>query len=204
MRAVIISGGSLRSPEHIRQFITHDDYIICADSGYDRAVAMGVEPHILVGDFDSIIDIPEGLHVERYPARKDLTDTEIAVEHAIERGCDEMLLLCVTGTRIDHMLSNILLLKKIRDMGAIGEVIDENNRVRLAEAKNEINAEPGSLVSLVPITECSGVTTTNLEYPLHKATLYVGHARGVSNVVTKNPAAVSLGSGEMLIIQARD
>ena len=54
MRAVILAGGSIHNDDIIRQYIRPDDFIICADSGYDHAVRMGISPQIVVGDLDSV------------------------------------------------------------------------------------------------------------------------------------------------------
>ena len=61
MRAVIIGGGYIGDHAYIKSKIKPDDYIICADAGYDHAVKMGIEPNILIGDFDSIADLPRVL-----------------------------------------------------------------------------------------------------------------------------------------------
>ena len=52
-RAVIISGGTIRDYSHIKQLIRETDFVICADSGYDHALKMGISSNLVVGDFDS-------------------------------------------------------------------------------------------------------------------------------------------------------
>jgi len=204
MRAVIISGGSITNYEYIGAQIKPNDTIICADSGYNHALKLGVIPSAIVGDFDSIGEIPNNITCLRYPTKKDLTDTEIAIEYARSKGFNEYLILAATGSRVDHSLANILLLKDILDQRENAVLINENNKVMITNSFLELQEAPGSIVSLVPITNCLGVTTTNLEYPLHDAKMYVGKSLGVSNVIIKETASVSVSAGVLLVIVAND
>ena len=56
MRVVIIGSGQINDYEYLKKQIHKDDYIICADGGYNHAKNMGIVPQLLVGDFDSIRD----------------------------------------------------------------------------------------------------------------------------------------------------
>ena len=187
----------------LRQFIGPDDYIIAADSGYLHARAMEVTPHVLLGDFDSLTELPEGIPTHQFPAKKNLTDTELAVNFAREQGCRDFLLLGATGSRMDHTLSNILLLSTLRP-GETGAVVDEHNQIWLTDRGLTLPAAPGSFLSLVPLATCEGVTTTNLAYPLEQATLLMGQGVGVSNVVLESPAKVTLSSGKLLVMLCTD
>ena len=204
MRAVIITGGRMADYDYIRQFIRPDDCIIAADSGYRHAERLGLRPRVLLGDFDSIGALPRGIETLRVPERKDFTDTEFAVEWARGQGMRDFLLLGAIGTRMDHTLTNILLLDRLLTAGEVGQVIDEHNRIWITDAAAEIDGAPGEILSLVPLTVCAGVTTHNLEYPLLDATLQVGYGWGVSNVIRKSPAQVTLTSGKMLVMLCRD
>jgi len=206
MRAVIISGGIITDYEYIKSQVKSSDTVICADSGYYHAEKMELSPAIVTGDFDSVTetDIPNDIPRLRYPSRKDLTDTEIAINYAREKGFKDFLLLAATGSRIDHSLTNILLLKSFSDNGENAVVIDEHNKIMLTSSKLQLSEPPGSIVSLVPITDCFGVTTENLEYPLNNATMFSGKGLGVSNVMLDSDAVVTLEQGLLLVIIARD
>jgi len=204
MRAVIISGGTIKDYEFTKQQINSDDTIICADSGYDHAVKMGIKPHILVGDFDSISCAPEDVTQLRHAPEKDLTDTEIAIEYARGRGFRDFLLLGVIGSRIDHSLTNILLLQHFLEGGENAVIINESNKIMITNSELELNELVGSNVSLIPLTPCEGVTTQNLKYPLEGAKMLVGKGLGVSNVMLSDHAKLSLQKGTMLVIVAKD
>jgi len=204
MRAVIITGGAMRDYAYIRQFIQPEDTVIAADSGYHHCERLGLRPRILLGDFDSLHQLPEGIETLRFPQEKNFTDTELAVDWARKEGFRNFLFLGATGTRLDHSLTNILLLSELLDHGEAGELLDEHNRVWLTDREVELDAPPGAILSLVPLTTCAGVTTENLTYPLRGATLEVGQGRGVSNVILASPAKVRLSLGKLLVMLCRD
>ena len=204
MRAVIISGGSIADCDYIIKHVNAEDTVICADSGYNHAIKMGIRPHAVVGDFDSIEEMPKGVTTLRFPAKKDFTDTEIAIDYARGQGFKDFLLIGATGSRMDHTLTNILLLKGFIAQGETAVIVDRHNRIMLTDSQVDLRGKAGDIVSLVPIEDCRGVCTTGLEYPLFEADLFVGKGLGVSNVMAQGVAHVSISKGLLLVIIARD
>lgn len=186
--------------------------VICADRGFDHAMLLGLSPDLVVGDMDSVSSAGRsaardlGSRLEVHPSRKDATDTEIAVDHALSMGAGQILILGALGGRVDHELANLMLLVKIAMAGRQAEALDNLCRVLAVVADSEpatarIAASPGDLFTIIPVSgECRGVSLSGLEYPLTNATLPIGLARGVSNVFTAAEATVSLEKGAMLVI----
>ena len=204
MRAVIICGGTITDYSYIKKQIEDGDMIICADSGYNHAVKMRLNASVVVGDFDSIGKIPTDIKTIQYPARKNQTDTEIALEHSRKMGFKNFLLVAATGSRLDHTLTNILLLKDCLDRGEKAEIVDEHNKITITNSEARLHETAGSIVSLIPLSDCYGVTTSNLEYPLYDATLYMGKGLGISNIMIESNALVTVRKGLLLIITAKD
>jgi thiamine pyrophosphokinase len=184
--------------------ILSTDTIICADSGYHHAVKMGFIPAIVIGDFDSAGDIPANIPCLSFSAQKDQTDTELAIEYAWDKGFRDFLLLGGFGNRIDHSLTNLLQLMRIHARGGTAILINENNKVMLTTSSLHLQEPHGTIVSLLPLSNCHGVTTKNLEYPLANATLTVGEGRGISNIMASDDASVSIHEGTLLVIVAKD
>ena len=198
MRAVIIGSGEIKDYEKAKKRINAEDYIICADGGYDHAVKMGIKPDILIGDFDSIEKVPDDIEQVQYPTRKDMTDSHIALELAKEKGYNEMLLLGFTGDRADHSLTNILMLINYPE----AVIADDNNEIRLITDTAELCGNAGDTISIIPVCgDWEGITTTGLEYPLNDETLYLGDSRGVSNVMTAEKCMITCKSGIGLVIK---
>lgn len=201
MRAVIIGSGYIKDRDYIKSKIRADDYIICADGGYDHAVKMGIVPDILIGDFDSVSELPETAEKIKYPKRKDFTDGEIAVKYAVEHGFDDILLLAMTGDRADHTITDILLLTQCPK----GCIMDDNNEIYLLRDSVAVGGKAGDTVSIVPVGgNVEGITTQNLEYLLNNETLYFGESRGVSNVMTSDNCVITAKKGIGLVIKVRN
>jgi len=204
MRAVIICGGEIKDYEYTKKQIRDSDMVICADSGYDHAVRMRLYVSVVVGDFDSVESVPDDVETIKYPPRKNLTDSEIAIKHARGMGFKDFMMVGATGARMDHTLTNILMLKSFMERGETCVIIDEHNKIMMTESKLDIFEPPGATISLIPLTDCAGVTTTNLEYPLVDADMFVGKGLGVSNKSTDAHSVVSIKSGTLLVVVAND
>jgi len=185
--------------------------VICADGGALHLKRFGIKPDILLGDFDSISQ--EVLHelelddveIIRYPVHKDKTDSELALEIAAERGCTEIILLGAMGTRMDHTLANIMLLKKLALSGIRGVIADEHNEIRLILEELSLEVDNNAKVSLIPaFGNVTGVTTKGLAYPLQDAVLEAGSTLGISNEFSGQTAEVHIKTGMLLVIKSKD
>ena len=131
MKAFVFTGGSIR-PENITEKPEADDIIIAADSGYNNAVSMGLTPHLLVGDFDSLgkKNIPSGIKTVELPEEKDVTDTHVAIDAAIENGAEQIVIIGGLDGRLDHTLSNLSILEMLAENGVYALLVDGQNRAR--------------------------------------------------------------------------
>ena len=205
-RAVIISGGEIRDYGYIKSLLKEADFIICADSGYDHALKMDIMPDLAVGDFDSVQNVPPKDITRTFPAKKDFTDTELALNIARELGFKDILFLAVIGSRVDHSLANVLLLKSCVKHEETACIVNENNAGYIIEPRKsmQLGVEKGQTVSLLPLEDCDGVTTQGLEYVLRNATLLMGTTLGISNVALNNDINISLNRGCLLVVIAKD
>lgn len=211
MTAVIICNGKISDYSYYNKYFEKADFIICVDGGAAHARQFGVILDVLIGDFDSISQSDfyfykdAGTEIIKFPAEKDMTDSELAIELAIERGADTIIILGGLGSRIDHLLSNIFILKKLSDAGVSGIIADEQNEVTIINDKIQLQRENSFKVTLLPITEkVEGVTTKGLYYPLFDATIVMGSTWGVSNEFSSDIAEVTIRSGLLLVIKSRD
>jgi len=211
MTCVIICGGRICDYGHVKKYCEGADLVISADSGARHCIALGVVPDIVVGDFDSIDSgdysrlVAAGAGIFRYPAEKDMTDSELAVEIAMEKGCSRIILLGAVGSRLDHSMSNLFLLKKMLDANVDGLIADEKNEVRLVRGSIRLKREDGAFVTLLPFGgDATGVSTRGLYFQLVDDVLKVGSSRGVSNRFTDDEAYVEVKDGMLLVITAKD
>jgi thiamine pyrophosphokinase len=209
LKIIIFANGSISNLVQASELTQNSDMIIAADGGARHCLAAAIFPRVVVGDFDSLtpaeLDELKGLGARliRYPARKDFTDLELALEFACEQGADQITILGGLGQRWDQTLANILLLAGPFAQSARVSYIDGNQEIMLIRhsQKLEITGQPGDTVSLIPIQgNAEGITTRGLEYPLEEDTLEFGAARGVSNILIGEKGTVHLKQGFLICI----
>lgn len=195
MRAVVIGNGSINDYPKALKRVQSANFVICADGGQRHAERMGIVPDVVIGDFDSS-EINKDMENIVYPTRKDATDSELAIDYAAEHGCDKIDLLALTGDRLDHTLTNIMMLSKYPDM----RVLDDKNEIFMLKPKTEIVGYKGKTLSVVPLTNLEGVRTKGLEWELDNETLYFGSSRSNSNVVNEDRCEISVKNGVGIVV----
>jgi thiamine pyrophosphokinase len=211
---LIVADGDVPSRAAIDRLIDpaaqRDLLVIAADGGALKAEALGLPPHVVVGDADSLSgpDVTRlrdsGAEVLVFPPAKDESDTELAVREALNRGATRLVIVgAFGGRRFEHALANVLLLTLPELRGRDVCLADGTSVLRIVFGgeRLEINGERGDYVSLLPLTEeAAGVTTDGLAYPLAGATIRQGPARGLSNELSGVRASVSLDAGRLAVI----
>ena len=208
-RAVIFANGVLDHPDAARSLVQPEDLLVAADGGARLCRQLGLSPRILIGDFDSLeagelADFAaQGTEIIRHPQRKDYTDLELALRHVRTLGIQDVVVIAALGARWDQTLANLLLPAAGDLAGMRIRLVDGPQEVMLLRAGEELHlsGQPGDTVSLIPLGgDAQGVTTENLEYPLHAETLYFGATRGLSNMLLGEAARVKLDGGLLLCV----
>lgn len=207
MKCLIVTAGAPPGYELFATHVKDAELIICVDGAADTLVRHSVVPDVLIGDFDSAKSASiayiesKGARLVRLPVHKNETDTEAAVDLALESGADDIVILGALGLRLDHALGNLGMLVKAERAGARCRIIDELHEITAAQGKYELHGRPGQTVSILPLGGNITVTATNLEYPLERLLLRCDAARGISNVILSSPAALSIEGAYALIIK---
>jgi thiamine pyrophosphokinase len=182
-------------------------FVIAADGGLERCRELGLRASVVVGDFDSVAaealaDAERGgAELLRHPARKDATDLELALDEALARGAERILVVASAEGRLDHLLSSLLLLGSDRYAAVEVDALVGAARVHVVRGERVLGGAPGELVTLLALGGCAeGVTTEGLEYPLRGETLEPGSSRGVSNTLVDRRATISVDRGTVLAI----
>lgn len=215
MNCLIIAGGEV-SDDFACGIIKNGGYeiIIAADAGMETLHRLGIDPDMVLGDFDSVSDeVLEAYRDKEYveicmlDPEKDDTDTEYAVREAIRRGALKITVLGATGSRLDHVLGNIGLLGIGLEEKIEMELLDPHNRVRMVDSSIRITRKEqyGKYLSLIPFHgEAKGVTAKGVKYPLDHCLLSGFNTLGVSNEITEEAAEITVESGFLLLIESRD
>ena len=217
MRTVIISGGRIER-DFALSFLENETFeqFIAVDNGLRFCYDNQIKPTWIVGDFDTAApelveyyqtqtDIP----IRRFNPVKDSTDSQIAIELALELGSSEITLLGGTGTRMDHVLGNIQSLMLAKKKGVSCVILDEYNRIQLIDGETRLkkSEQYGKYVSLLPLTtEVTGVDLTGFKFNLtgHTFTSTGSAGLGVSNEIIEDTAEIRVKSGIFVLIESRD
>ncbi len=208
-RVVIIAGGDLEDLNFYHNMIGDDDYIICANGGTGHALALGLEPDLVIGDLDSLEprdrEALEEISAEMisYPSEKDKSDLELALDHAVSINPSGIVIIgALGGARFDHAFVNALLLYIPLKKGIPARIVDERQEIILAREEVVINGTVGDCLSLFALTnEVSGIVTTGLKYNLNNKPLRYASTLGLSNELTASEVNINFQSGLLLIIK---
>lgn len=202
-RCVIIGGAKIARYDRAKSAIRPDDYIIFCDSGLAHSAALGAEPNLIVGDFDSHANPHSTAETIVLPCEKDDTDTVFAVKEAVKRGFTDFLLLGVVGERLDHTLANVSILLMLDDMGLTGRIMDDYSEMEIISCTSKRVGSGFKYYSILNISgTAKGITETGCKYPLENAEITCSYQYGVSNEVNPGEeAVVSVAEGRLLLIK---
>ena len=214
-RCLVITGGTI-DLDFAGSFLKREtfDKVIAVDAGLECAMALGLVPDMVVGDFDTVK--PEVL--ERFRAmehiiwdvhqpEKDETDTELALMKAQAIGSDEIAVLGATGGRMDHMLGNIHLLYPCLQKGIHAWLADPQNKIYLIDGAREFCRKDlwGKYISFLPLTEqVNGITLEGFRYPLYEKDIEIGTSLCISNELTGETGRITFTDGVLICVESHD
>lgn len=213
MKVLIVTGGQV-DRLFLKNTIEKNNYskIIGVDKGAQYLYNIGIIPDLLIGDFDSsnkqCLEYYESKNIKiiKYSSDKDMTDTELAINHSINNNENNITIVGGFGNRIDHTLANILILEKYIKDASI-KLIDKNNLIRILNGNNEMKIKKSNYdyISLISISnKVEGLTTKGLKYELNNKTLDRFTSLGVSNEIEKEYCNIEINKGTLAIIQSLD
>ena len=209
-KTIIFANGISADPTENRRYLGPGDAIICADGGTLHALAMGLTPDLIVGDLDSLPEAvaaqmqAKGVEIQRHPVNKDQTDLELALQAAVQRGAEEILILTALGGRLDQTLANILLLTRPEWRGVRLRLAEGNQSAWLLRGPDSLTlrGQPGDTLSVVVLSQhLRQLTLQNVKWPLSNAAVSLGSTRTISNAFVKAEAKIQLAQGIALIIK---
>ncbi len=185
----------------------HPDLVLCADGGYNHAQRAGITPDFLIGDFDSLSrSAPPDIETIAFPVEKDDTDTGLCIRAAIERGCDDILIIGGLGGRFDHALANIQLMAWAAEHVDRIAMKDNRNYVTiLKDGKLRISKKGNAHLSILSLSDVSlGVCVEGVKYPLFDYTMTRTFPLGVSNEFEESHAQISVEKGTLVVALSED
>ena len=207
MQAVVVLAGEIHDSPLIRSALGGAGLIVAADGGANRLRQLGVLPHVVIGDLDSLAgdDLfhlrSVGVEFVPHPAPEQRTDGDVAIEHALQRGATSIIILGLFGgPRYDHAVANLYLLthpslRRIPAWAVDGwTALTVLNGDGVSQA--HFHGRIGDYVTITAVSETvEGITTVGLKWPLSDATFTRGLNEGTSNELINDRAMIQIVKG---------
>lgn len=196
-------------------------FVICADAGYDKAKQESISPDILMGDFDSLeTELPGDIKTFTFPARKDYTDTGLALKYALDNGYKNVTIVGGIGGRLDHTIANIQDIAGFYKKGLNITIMDLRNALTVlgpgeyslqdrtqryvkSVSEDSIRAfQSDEYFSVFAYTEKAVVSIRGAAYPLDHHTIINTYPLGVSNK-TEGSTILTVHDGIILLLRCR-
>ncbi|AGT31493.1 thiamine pyrophosphokinase [Geobacillus genomosp. 3] len=207
----IVGGGPRGLLPDLRSYDGKDVRWVGVDRGTAALLEAGLRPVRAFGDFDSL----PGEDVARlqqmlpdldiWPAEKDKTDMEIALDWAVEQTARCIRLFGATGGRLDHLFGNVELLLKYA--GRLIEIVDRQNvlTVHLPGTYTVMHDARYRYVSYIPVSEMvTGLTLIGFKYPLTNCHISRGSTLCISNELIQSSGTFSFSEGILMMIRSSD
>ena len=197
--------------EYDLNFFKKYNYIVCIDGGFEKFLKLNlnIEPDYIIGDFDSISNMKEktnNISKDKiiFKDNQDDSDTEFALKYILKKYPNEKIknidfIFATSTSRIDHLLCNTILLKKI-PLNINSKIITKTQEIFLVRNKAEIIGQKTKTLSVIPITDVKGLCIKGCKWELKNVDLNFGFIGGISNIVEKDPAEISVKEGEVIIV----
>ena len=212
-KAVVALNGELKgNREEFKKLIGEKDiFFIAADGGALFLESIGFLPDVIIGDFDSLTEAQHqrykklGAKIIKYPAEKDETDGELALQYCQERGFNSIIIIGFAGGRLDQQLANIFLLEYAFRNGITAFIKEPGLEMGIIDREKVFFQKIGARLSLIPLDEnVTGVTITGCKYLLESGSLLRYKTRGISNIIEQEKAVITVKKGLLLYILNND
>lgn len=211
-KTLIITGGTINEQFLADELVSSNyETIIAVDKGLETAKNFNLKVNYIIGDFDSVNtkileEYKDNAKIHKLNPEKDYTDTHMALKLAIKLKSNDITIIGWSGTRIDHLMANIQILKEALENNLQCTLKNEKNEVELINQNTTIiKNNKFRYISLIPLTtKVKGITLEGFKYSLKNATLKIGESIGISNEIIKNTAKIYIKKGILILIKSID
>lgn len=203
LAGLLLLGGEGPPRALVAPYLRRVGAVVAADSGFDLAVALDLQPDLVVGDFDSVTRRRElaalpAARRRRAARDKALTDAELGLQALAELGCGRVIVAGGGGGRFDHQLAVLGLFQRDRRLRTW---LTAAEHMEAITGTARFSGHRHSTVSLFPLSSsASGLASRGLRWPLDGLTFGRGCA-SVSNVVVAEEWQVTVGRGRLLMVR---
>lgn len=201
---LVVANGEPPSPQLLQQLFKNHTQLIAVDGGLFTCLEYGLQPQLLIGDFDSVSEKEReqfSFIPQKHTPDQNQSDLEKTLEYLLTLSPEAITVCGALGRRMDQTLTNICLLS--RYPGKVKFETDHETCFALLKS-NTLACQVGQTLSLIPLsTQVLGVTTQGLKWELKEATLSK-HFLSISNLCLQQDIFISFSSGDLVVCLNRN
>jgi thiamine pyrophosphokinase len=208
--ALIIANGESCSNELLGQLLEWSPFVVVLDGAINRVLDLGIKVDVLIGDFDSknqqVIETLQSRQPVEIIHLTDqvTTDLQKGIEFLIKRGFDAVNIIWATGRRADHNLSNVTDIVRYNKQINIVLYDDYSKIFQLPKLYKKWYTA-NTVLSIMPVGEVTGVTTSGLSYNMQNDTLKLGYHTSSSNSALEDGMVIiEHQQGDLLMMECKD
>jgi len=214
--ALIVANGVIENPALVLEILSGDYHfnnqylIISADGAVKNCFKLGLTPDVVIGDMDSIekndMEMIKSQTIKtiyvKSSAEKNESDTQLAIEYALENKIQNIILTGALGKRTDHSLANLLNIASEKFKDADLKILDEKYEISVLRNSGMVNGTVGNTLSIFSLTPSTFfINTDGLKYKLHNEQLLFSPIRGISNIFEKESVQIDFKDGLLLLVK---
>lgn len=163
---IVIANGEFPTHEIPINYLKNCNHIICADGAADKIKEFGLEPNVVIGDFDSTkISSKERLGSWIETPDQNKTDLEKTFEWCISKNIKNITLLGAGGLREDHFLGNLYIVSKFYDNVNV-KIITNHSKIICIRGSKKIKTKKNQDISFIASELINNIKITGLKYSL--------------------------------------
>ena len=170
----------------------------CAKNNYQMIACVGDFDSVTNDEYNQVLEFCD--NVIRHDPIKNYSDSELAINYAIELGYDKIVMIGGIQDRFDHSYVNLMLLKQYHKYLHI--IDDLNHLFILDSGKHTILKDGYKYVSFFSLEDVV-ITLEKTKYLLNKFVLKKDNRLGLSNEIISNECTVSV-NGLLLCVLSND
>lgn len=200
---IIVGNGEDWQEEKIISFCQKADFIIAADNGLSLLHSLNIKPNLIIGDFDSVsselLEDYSQIPTEKYPAKKDFSDSELCIQKAISMSPKEIIFLAMTGNYFDHSYAAIINLFRNYHRDTSMKIITSNSTIFPITESITLSELQGRRFSLFPLTTVTQFNMTGSQYNFSKENLsFTDYS--ISNTIIDDELKMNFKEGKLFCV----
>ena len=199
-KTIILANGSFPKSKELIKILDNAKQIICCDGAVNNLAKSGREPHVIIGDLDSVNPELKEKYKDRliYVDDQNSNDLTKAVNWCFSEKIKNITILGATGKREDHTIANVSLLSNYQKKVNIKMLTDNGIFIPISETTT-FNSFEGQQISIFSQNLDTEISSTGLKYPLQNLKL-TSWWMGTLNEAISTKFTISLSKESSVII----